>query len=186
VPIGNMNEKHRPKSTQKQGTKKRVRTKAPSKKGEEQLRKKLKAADKEIESLKDRLLRTAAELDNFRKRTEREFTQIVNTANEAVIKDILSAIDDLERSLKSAPKGGKAEEFHRGIELIYQKLLSILGGHGLESMESIGKDFDVDQHDALLQVEKEDTPAGIVVEEHERGYLLNGKVIRHAKVVVSK
>jgi molecular chaperone GrpE len=181
-----MNEKLRSKSTQEQGHKKRARAKTPPKRGEEQLRKKLRAAQEEIESLKDRLLRTAAELDNYRKRTEREFAQVIQTANEAVIKDILFIIDDLERSLKSDPKGGKAKEFHRGIELIYQKLLSILSGYGLEPMNSMGKDFNVDQHDALLQVEKEDTPAGIVVEEHEKGYLLNGKVIRHAKVVVSK
>jgi len=181
-----MNEKLRSKPTQKQEPKKRAGAKIPSKRGEEQLRKKLKAAQEEIERLQDRLLRTAAELDNYRKRTEREFAQVIHTANEAVIKDILSIIDDLERSLKSAPKEGKAKEFHRGIELIYQKLLSILGRYGLEPMDSMGKDFNVDQHDALLQVEKVDTPAGIVVEEHEKGYLLNGKVIRHAKVVVSK
>jgi molecular chaperone GrpE len=173
-------------SKKKEAAKPRVSKKAPSKKKEIQLRKKLDAAEKEIERLKDQLLRTAAELDNFRKRTEREIASIINNANEGIIKDILPIIDDLERSLKTAPKGGKGKEFYKGFDLIYQKLLTALGKYGLEPMESIGKDFDVDQHDALLQVTKEGAHPSTVIDEHEKGYLLNGKVIRHAKVVVSK
>jgi molecular chaperone GrpE len=164
----------------------RVSKKTPPSKKEVQLRKKLDAAESEIHRLRDRLLRAAAELDNFRKRTEREIIHIINNANEGIIKDLLPIIDDVERSLKSAPKGGKGREFYKGVDLIYQKLMTVLGKYGLEPMESIGRDFDVDQHDALLQVAKEGIPSSTVVDEHEKGYLLNGKVIRHAKVVVSK
>ena len=164
----------------------RVSKKTTPSKKEVQLRKKLDAAEKEIHRLRDQLLRCAAELDNFRKRTEREIVQIINNANEGIIKDILPIIDDLERSLKSAPKGGKGKEFYKGVDLIYQKLMTVLGKYGLEPMESIGKDFDVDQHDALLQVIKEGSPSSTIIDEHEKGFLLNGKVIRHAKVVVSK
>ncbi len=136
--------------------------------------------------MKDRLLRTAAELDNFRKRTEREISRIVQNANERLIKDILPVIDDLERSLKLSQKGKNEKEFRSGVELIYQKLMSVLRSYGLEPMESENKEFDVQQHEALLQMEKEGTPPDMVVEEHGKGYLLNGKVLRHAKVVVSK
>lgn len=173
------------KEVQKKG-KKQAKPKTPTKSKEQQLRNKFKTVESENVTLKDQILRTAAELDNFRKRTEREFSQIIRNANEKILRDLLPVVDDLERSLKSAPKGGGKSDFHKGFELIYQKLISILQEYGLEPMESIGTDFNVEQHDALLQVEREDMPSGIVVEEHEKGYLLNGKVIRHAKVVVSK
>jgi len=180
-----MTEKRRAVGPQKKG-KKQTKAKASENKKEKQLREKIRTAEKEIEILKDQLLRTAAELDNFRKRTEREISNIVRNANEKIIKDILSIIDDLERSLKSAPKRGKGRDFCKGFELIYQKLMRVLRDYGLEPMESIGKDFDVEQHDALLQVEREDIPSGVIVEEHEKGYLLNDKVVRHAKVIVNK
>ncbi len=152
----------------------------------EECQKKLKKANKEIEELKERLLRRVAELDNYRKRTEREIANIIQNANENLIKDILPVVDDLERSLKISNSGEDDVEFRKGVELIYQKLMLILGKYGLEPMESVGTEFDVEKHDALLQISKKGTPAGVVVEEHEKGYLLNGRVLRHAKVVVSK
>jgi len=173
-------------SSENKEKERRSKPKSAQKKKEERLQKKLKEAEKEIEVLKDRLLRTAAELDNFRKRTEREISQIIQNANERLIKDILPVIDDLERSLKLSQKGKNEKEFLSGVELIYQKLMSVLRSYGLDPMESENKEFDVQQHEALLQMEKEGTPPGMVVEEHEKGYLLNGKVLRHAKVVVSK
>jgi molecular chaperone GrpE len=156
------------------------------KKKGEKIQKRLKEAETEIETLKDQLLRTAAELDNFRKRTQREISQIIQNANERLIRDILSVIDDLERSLKIPKKKGEDKEFRKGIELIYQKLMTVLCNYGLESMESLNRPFDVERHDALLQIEKEGIPPGIVIEEHEKGYLLNGNVLRHARVLVSK
>jgi molecular chaperone GrpE len=156
------------------------------KKKEDRLRKKLKEAEREIGLLRERLLRTAAELDNYRKRTEREISQVVQYANGGLIKDILPVIDDLERSLKVPQKKAGTKEFHRGVELIYLKLISVLGGHGLKQMESTGKPFNVELHDALMQLKKEGMEAGMVVEEHEKGYYFKDKVLRHAKVVVSK
>ena len=118
---------------------------------------------------------------------ERSITcSIISNANENLIIELLPIIDDVERSLKSTPKGGKEKEVHKGFELIYQKLILTLQGFGVEAMTSIGKEFDVEEHDAILQVEQKETPSSIVVEEHEKGYLLDGKVIRHAKVIVSK
>lgn len=178
-----MSEKRDSSKSGKKEARKRSSTKTPQQKREDKLRKKLKQSEGEIVSLKDRLLRAAAELDNYRKRTEREFARIVQNANGELIKDILPVIDDLERFLKSSRK---AKEFHEGVELIYQKLLAILGNRGLVPMESVGKAFDVEQHDALLQMEKNGELSSIVIEEHEKGYLLRDKVLRHAKVVVSK
>lgn len=180
-----MTEKKKAGSTERR-EKKHSKAKTSQKKREDQLREKLKEAKAEIETLKERFLRTAAELDNFRKRTEREILQIVQNANRELIKDILPIIDDLERSLNASEKKGGGREFIKGIELIYGKLMSTLHSCGLERMESVNEVFDVEKHEALLQIERDDTPSGIVVEEHEKGYLLNGKVLRHAKVVVSK
>jgi len=181
-----MVEKRGSGSSEKRERKKRSSAETLQRKREEHLRRKLKEADGEIETLRDRLLRTAAELDNFRKRTERENSEIIQNANRALMRDILPVIDDLDRSLKATQKRGGGKEFQRGVELIYQKMMSVLRDYGLEPMESMGQVFGVEQHDALLQIEKEGISPGIVVEEHEKGYFLRGKVLRHAKVVVSK
>lgn len=152
---------------------------------ETQLRKKLKEAEDRVHSLNDRILRTAAELDNYRKRTEREIAHIIQNANEGLIQDLLPILDDFERSLKMESSRND-EGFREGVEMIYQKLFSTLRSRGLEAMVSVDQPFDVDRHDALLQVEKKGKPSGVVLEEHEKGYLLNGRVLRHAKVLVSK
>ena len=170
------------KTTQTQRKSTKTATK-PTK--ENPLRKNLKEAEDQIQSLNDRLLRTAAELDNYRKRTEREIAHIIQNANEGLIKDLLPIIDDFERSLKTE-KDSDDKGFREGVYLIYQKLSSILQGWGLEPMISVDQPFDVDRHDALLQLEKKGKPSGVVIEEHEKGYLLNGRVLRHAKVLVSK
>lgn len=135
--------------------------------------------------LKDQLLRSAAELDNIRKRTERERVQTIELANTRLILEILPVIDDLERSLKTE-SSDRSDEFRDGVSLILQKLQSVLKRHGVEPFESVNQPFDVDKHDALLQVDQEGTEPGIVVGEHEKGYLMHGRVLRHAKVLVSK
>ena len=95
-------------------------------------------------------------------------------------------VDDLERSLKISHDKTKIEDFHRGIELIYQKLESLLENLGVTPMESVGSPFNVEEHDALMQAEKDGVEPGIVLEEHEKGYYINNMVLRHAKVIVSK
>lgn len=147
-------------------------------------REKLEQAEKTVEELKDQQLRLLAELDNVRKRGEREMAKVVLHANAELIRAILPVIDDIERSLKSADK--KNAEFYKGVELIHQKLLRILQSFGLQVMETTGKPFDVDRHDALMQVNAKGIPSGHVVSEHEKGYLLHDQVIRHAKVIVNK
>ncbi|MBN2030465.1 nucleotide exchange factor GrpE [bacterium] len=172
--------------SEKKEVKKRSKINGPQEHREDRLRKKLKEAKQEISVLKDRLLRTAAEMDNYRKRTEREISQLIESANSGIVKELLPVIDDLERSLNSTHDEVTAKEFRKGIELIYQKLISILRSYGLKKIESLNTPFDVELHDALMQVEKKGVQSGLIIEEHEKGYYFKDKVLRHAKVIVSK
>lgn len=176
---------HQTRETNEEKNGSDAKGKHPHARRAEHLRSKLKSAEEEVKALQERLLRTAAELDNVRKRTEKEKIQLVLNANADLLKNVLPVLDDLERSLKLSSEND-VSGFRNGIELIYQKLFSILKNQGLTPMEAVGQRFDVEKHDALLQVEKEGTAPGMVVEEYERGYLLNGQVLRHAKVTVSK
>lgn len=148
------------------------------------------AAVDEMAILKDQLLRTLAEFENYKKRTLKEYQSVVQLANERLIIDLLPAIDDLERALKVARDLGiddlKVQQSFQGFENIYKKLMKILDDKGLKPMESIGKEMDVNLHDALMQVDGNGQPPNIIVDEHERGYYLHDKVIRHAKVIVTK
>jgi len=152
---------------------------------ETKLKKELDAAKKEAAALADQLLRRTAEMDNMRKRNERDCARIIQQANRDLIKDVLTVVDDLERSLE-ASKQTEDKELLNGVELIHQKLMTVFSRYGLAPIESVGKPFDVELHEALLQVENKDAEPGTIVEEYEKGYVLNGEVIRHAKVVVSK
>jgi len=169
-------------ATQKSAAKK----KSAADKKAEQLKAALAQREEECIAVKDQLLRLAAEMDNYRKRSERERNEFVLNANAGLIRDILPIIDDFERSLKSSGKKESDPEFRKGIELIFQKMLDYLKKRGLEEMHAQGETFDVDLHDALLQQEKKGVKPGLVLEEHEKGYLFNGRVLRHAKVIVSK
>jgi molecular chaperone GrpE len=150
------------------------------------VQKKLKEKESELEKVREQLLRTAAELENFKKRTEREMVQIIQSANGGLISDILPVLDDFERFFKASEEHKKSKELQEGANLIFQKLLATLADYGLKPMESKGTRFNVEEHDALLQVEKKGVQSGVVVDEHEKGYYLNDKVLRHAKVLVSK
>jgi molecular chaperone GrpE len=165
---------------------KRLVTKQQRESKERTLQKRLKEKDAELKKLKEQLLRTAAELENVRKRKDREIGLIIQSANDKLISDILPVLDDFERFFKVTEEHRKPKELEKGAALIYQKLLSKLTGYGVKPMESKGISFNVDEHDALLQVEKKGVPSGIVIEEHEKGYYINDRVLRHAKVVVSK
>jgi molecular chaperone GrpE len=150
------------------------------------LQKRIREKDTELKKIREQLLRTAAELENVRKRKDREIALIIQSANDKLISDILPVLDDFERFFKVLEKHRKPTELEKGVSLIYQKLLAKLTSYGLKPMEARGMSFNVDEHDALLQVEKEGVQSGVVIEEHEKGYYLNDRVLRHAKVLVSK
>ena len=142
-------------------------------------------AQKQADTYKDLLYRKAAEFENYKKRAENEVASVVKFANESLIADLLPVLDDFERSLKAAKNSKEYESLYKGIELIYQKLQKNLEKRGVKSFDTVGKEFNVDFHDALLQVPRDDVAPHTVIEEIEKGYTLHDKVIRHAKVIVS-
>ena len=160
-------------------------TKGEAASKENGLAQKLAEAEKQLEQYKDLLLRKAAEFENYKKRAESESAVIVRFANEEVISELLPILDDLERSLKLSKDQKDFESFFKGVELIYQKTLKVLAAQGIKTMETVGKEFSVEYHDALMQVPKEGVPPHTILEEVEKGYTLHDRVIRHAKVIVS-
>ena len=141
--------------------------------------------EKQSAQLKDQLLRKAAEFDNYKRRTENDFASLAKFAAENIITQLVPILDDFNRSLKSVKDKAENDSFYKGIELIYAKFLKVLEAQGLKAMDVVGKEFNVDVHDALMQMPRADVPPHTVLEEVEKGYLLFDKVIRHAKVVVS-
>ncbi len=138
-----------------------------------------------VDQLRDQLLRKAAEFENYKRRVDSDLANIIKNANESLITALLPILNDFSRSLAQGKSQKDYEGFYRGVELIAGKLLRVLELQGLTPFDSLGKPFDVDYHDALLQVPRSDVPPHTVIEEVERGYKLNDKVLRHAKVIVS-
>ena len=139
----------------------------------------------QVSSLKDQLLRKAAEFENFKRRKEQESLTFIKYAGENIILDILPVVDDLSRSLKSGKEKLADDPFYKGVELILAKFLKSLEAQGVKPMESIGKEFNVDFHDVMMQMPKADVAPHTIIDEIEKGYFLHDKVIRHAKVIVA-
>jgi len=141
----------------------------------------------EVETYKDTLLRKMAEFENYKKRTEGEISNYIKYASEHLIKQLIPVYDDFSRSLDSIEKG-ETKDFDtlkKGVELIFHKLDKVLKKEGLKAMDVIGKEFDVNLCDALLQVPREDVKPNTVIDVVESGYFLKDKVVKHAKVLVS-
>jgi len=138
---------------------------------------------KELDELKDKYLRVCAEYDNYRKRTIREIKEIREVATEQLIRDLLPVLDNIERALQHAPDPEDA--FVSGIRMVFSQFKDILMARGLLPIEAIGQPFDPNVHEAIAQIESEQTE-GTVVQEYEKGYLLGKRVLRPSKVVVSK
>ncbi len=120
-----------------------------------------------------------ADFDNYRKHFEKEKQAIINLANENLINDLLPFFDDLEKAASHAQ-----DEHKHGLELLYKKLLTLMGKHGVKPIETVGKLFDPHQHE-VLQKEPSDKQENIILEEFQKGYLLKTKVIRPAKVKIA-
>ena len=152
---------------------------------QDDLQQQLDEARKAAEGFKDQLLRKAAEFENYKRRAEIDYLNTVKNANEGLILSLLPILDDLLRSLKVGKDLKDYDSFYKGVELVYAKFSKTLEGQGVTPFESTGKPFDVEYHDALLQVPREDVPPHTVIEEVQRGYKLYDKILRHAKVIVS-
>jgi molecular chaperone GrpE len=146
----------------------------------------IKKLKEENEQLQDQLLRKVAEFDNYKKRTERDFFDRVQNANEKLITELLPVLDDMERALDHVEKSQEINSLLEGTKLIQKKMKDLLEKQGLEVLSAEGDDFDPDKHDALMQAEKDGVESGTIIEEHLKGYTLNGKVIRHSQVIVAK
>jgi molecular chaperone GrpE len=140
----------------------------------------------ELEETKDKFLRGLADFDNYRKRVNREREQMVRCANEDLIKRLLEVVDNLERALAAASDTHDLEAFKKGVELIYQHLKEVLTKEGLCPIACLGEVFDPNFHEAVMALEKEGEEPEKVIEEVQKGYTLDGRVIRPSKVVVSK
>lgn len=140
---------------------------------------------KQNEELKDKYVRLYADFDNFRKRTAKEKIEMIQSASRDVLKDLLPVADDFDRAAKALENepGGPAKE---GIQLIRHKFAQLLHSKGVKTMEAAGKDFDVELHEAITEIDAGAEMAGKVIDEVEKGYYLHDKVLRYAKVVVGK
>ena len=145
----------------------------------------LEKAEKEIEQLKDQYLRARAEFENYRKRTIREKAELILNGGEKTITAILPVLDDFERALADTTEDPEA--IKQGMELIFHKFVKTLEGLGVKKIETEDKPFDVDYHEAIAMVPgMGDDKKGMVIDCVQTGYMLNDKVIRHAKVAVGQ
>ena len=140
----------------------------------------------QIDQLNDKYLRQAAEFDNFRRRTAKERVELIQTAGKDVITDLLDVLDDTERAQQQLENTTDLAQIKEGIQLVFNKLRNKLQARGLKPMEAVGASFDPDLHDAITEMEAGEDKKGKVVAEVQKGYYLNDKIIRHAKVVVGK
>ena len=139
------------------------------------------------DELNDKYLRLYSEFDNFRKRTAKEKVEMMQSAGEDVFKSILPVLDDFERAIKSNTESTDVKAVNDGVNLIFNKLKSTLTQKGLAEMKAVGETFDADIHEAITNIPAPtDDLKGKVVEELEKGYTLNGKIIRFAKVVIGQ
>jgi molecular chaperone GrpE len=141
----------------------------------------------EVQEQKDKYLRLFAEFDNFRKRSARENLELRQTAGKEVIVSLLDVLDDSDRAEKQLQTTQNINLIREGVQLVFSKLRSALQSRGLKAMQSIGAEFDVEKHEAITEIPVPD-PAlkGKVIDEVQKGYYLNDKIIRFAKVVVGK
>lgn len=148
---------------------------------------KLAAALEELETVKDKYLRLVAEFDNYRKRTLKEKTELILNGGEKVLSTLLPILDDLDRASQNMETSDDVATLKEGVSLIIDKLAKTLAAQGLQKMKAIGEDFNTDFHEAVALIPAQDeAQKNRVIDCVQPGYLLNEKVIRHAKVVVAQ
>jgi molecular chaperone GrpE len=141
----------------------------------------------EIQEQKDKYLRLFAEFDNFKRRSARERIELIQTAGKEVIISLLDVLDDCDRAEKQLQQSQNIDEVRDGVQLVFSKLRSVLQNRGLRPMESMHTDFDVEKHEAIAEIPAPSPDLkGKVLDEVIRGYYLNDKIIRFAKVIVGK
>ena len=139
-----------------------------------------------IDELNDKFLRQAAEFDNYKRRSAKERIEFTQTAGREIIVELLDVMDDCDRAQKQMENTDDVKQIKEGVKLIFAKLRNTLTSKGLKPMEAKGKEFTADLHEAITELDAGDKMKGKVVDEVQKGYYLNDKIIRYAKVVVGK
>ncbi len=154
---------------------------------EQKLRKENEELRAQVDKEKKEYLFLMAEFDNFRKRTLREKSELIKNAAESAFKGLLPVVDDFERALKASESSDDAVAMREGMELIYKKLKKYMEQNGVKEMDPEDRDFDADRHEAISAVPVPDeAQKGKILDTVEKGYTINDKVLRHAKVVVGQ
>lgn len=151
------------------------------------LEEKLETAEENANQAHDRLLRATAEFENYKKRSSREAAEFRKFANESLIKELLPVVDNLERAIESSGNDGNSNKgIIEGVEMTLNEIFKVLEKFNLKPLESEGKPFDPNFHQAVLQEETDEYPENIVLKEMQKGYILHDRLIRPAMVVVTK
>jgi molecular chaperone GrpE len=146
---------------------------------------KIAELEQSLQEAKEQTLRRTAEMENMRRRFQQEREVLIFEGNKRLLTDLLSTLDDLERTLEHARKSD-APSLVEGLDLVHKNFLKLLERYGVKPMETVGKEFDVHLHDALMEEVRDDVEPGTITNEVQRGYMLNENVLRHAKVIVAK
>lgn len=147
-------------------------------------KKKKDKRDEQIEELNDRVKRQMAEFENFRKRTEKEKSQMFDMGAKTIIEKILPVVDNFERGFQAVEDEDKDDAFVKGMDMVYKQLMSELANAGVTPIEAVGKEFDPEFHNAVMQVESEEFESGVVAAEFQKGYMYKDSVVRHSMVSV--
>jgi molecular chaperone GrpE len=140
----------------------------------------------QVDELNDKYLRQAAEFDNFRRRSAKERMELIQTAGKEVITELLEVLDDSDRAQKQLEGTEDVQQIKEGVQLVFTKLRNILNTKGLKAMDVLHQEFNPDLHEAITEIDGGEDMKGKVVAEVQKGYYLNDKIIRFAKVVVGK
>jgi len=181
-----MTKKNHDKETKEKDAQQNEEKKNKSTEDMDELSKRVEELEKEVEENKDKILRKAAEFENYKRRTENDQLNLLKYTGETLIMKLLPAIDDFERSMQHMDDAKDVKSIKEGLQLVYNKLMKILNEQGVKKIEAVGKPFDVDYHEALMQRKDESVPPHTVLDELEKGYMYKDKVVRHSKVIVSE
>lgn len=154
----------------------------------EELREEISAEKKELEDFKNKFYYLAAEMENMKRRHDRDLQNNIKFGNEKILKGLIDVVDNLERTLQAIEKDedDKVKNIFTGIDMVRKQFLDVLKSNGLEVIEAVGKEFDPNFHEALAQQPAEGKKDQEVIVEYQKGYILNGRVLRASKVVVAK
>ena len=147
---------------------------------------KIEVAAQEAKDNHDRLLRVSADFENYKKRSAREMEVLRKFANESLVKEMLPVVDNLERAIDSSNNNGAKNSIVEGVDMTLMEILKILEKFGVKPIESLGETFDPSFHEAVMQQESEDHAENTVLQEFQKGYMINDRLLRPAMVVVSK